>query len=94
MCEEKSFQRWITVEKKFAQERIDVMLSSASAWKSPQTELTDVSAFSSTTDSTDAVEGSLYEAVGVSSLRVPECVESFVTQLFVLRERSASLPGS
>ena len=106
LCQEKSFQRWITVEKKFAQERIDLMLSCPSAWNSPQTELTDVTAISSFSPQSSfatpdvgaalevgVVEGSLFDAVGVSSLRVPECVESFVTQLYVLRERSAALPG-
>ena len=95
LCEEKAFQRWITVEKKFAQERIDAMLSTTSAWTSPQTELTDVTTVAPSSPAPDpqSVDGALFEAVGVSSLRVPECVESFVTLLYVLRERSACLPG-
>lgn len=83
LCEEKAFQRWIMVEKKFALELIDNMLSSTSAWKSPQTELT---------DGLRGLDPDKNEPE-ISTLRVPECVESFVTQLYVLQERSSALPG-
>ncbi|XP_043944466.1 RAD50-interacting protein 1 isoform X2 [Protopterus annectens] len=42
LCEETCFQRWITVEKKFALEKMDSMLSSEAAWISQYKDISDV----------------------------------------------------
>ncbi|CAB4002313.1 RAD50-interacting 1-like, partial [Paramuricea clavata] len=64
------FAKWVTLEKKYAMENIQSLLSSEKAW-SPRYE----------------------DAADVDDLKVPECVETFVSLLVGITDRYKYMPG-
>lgn len=72
-------QKWISIEKACASDRLDAMLSSPKAWESQY--------------ETDSSDSSMMGNEGRSDeMMVPECAESFITMLLTITDRYKCIP--